>query len=219
MENFQKIEFRTLRANRKSNTGTIIIVTPMNNGDMMWEMAKLKEFNHDGKPTFDYGNKTKFGLSLLEASKLSIAINRSLGSPSRKQTIELPHLSAAVPKKITFAFKDTEDFYTKEKVAQMQVQVYHQPKNQNEQGENYNIYLNEEEMYVVKQFLDAQINPALRRVTAEAYRALLVEGDTNDYKEYTCELIENINNIVGGCNDENGHQRNGGQYEENNNEN
>lgn len=199
-EAFEKIEFRTLRASKKNNSGTVIIITPAASGDMIWEMAKLKGFNNNDKPNFDYDNKSVFGLSQFEAAKVSIVINRFLASCNRaKQSIEFPHLAAAVPKKITFTFSAVEDYTTKEKVPQMQVQVYHSPRNQNEQGENYNIYLNEEEMYVVKQFLDAQINPALRRVTAEAHRALkmdkdnnMFKEDTNKYKNYTCELIEKL---------------------------
>lgn len=201
-EEFEKIEFRTLRANKKSNTGTIIMVTPASSGDMIWEMAKLKGFNQNGNPNFDYNNKTVFGLGLFEASKVSIVINRFLASCNRpKQVIEFPHLTAKVPKKITFTFSTVEDFKTKEKVAQMQVNVIHPSKVENEVGENYNIYLNEEEMYVVKQFLDAQINPATKRMTAEAFRALKMDKDTNMYKEYTCDLIEKISATVGGGNE------------------
>ncbi|MGL4452415.1 MAG: hypothetical protein ACRCTZ_14680 [Sarcina sp.] len=201
-EVFEKIEFRTMRASKKSNTGTVIVITPAASGDMIWEMAKLKGFNQNDKPTFNYDNKTIFGLSQLEAAKISIVINRYLASCNRpKQSIEFPHLTAGTPKKITFTFSATEDFKTKEKVSQMQVNVFHPSNNQNQEGENYNIYLNEDEMYVVKQFLDAQINPALRRVTCEAFRSLKMDKDTNMYKDYTCGLIENVNNIVGGGNE------------------
>ncbi|MGL5716368.1 MAG: hypothetical protein ACRCXX_13630 [Cetobacterium sp.] len=199
MEVFEKIEFRTMRANRKNNTGTVIIVTPAGSGDMIWEMAKLKCFNQNDKPTFDYNNKTIFALGQLEAAKISIVINRYLASCNRpKQVVEFPHLTASTPKKITFTFSATEDFKTKEKVSQMQVNVLHPSNDPNEQGENYNIYLNEEEMYVVKQFLDAQINPALKRVNAEASRSLKMDKDTNLFKNYASNLIMNINNKIGG---------------------
>ncbi|MGL5311796.1 MAG: hypothetical protein ACRCX2_22760 [Paraclostridium sp.] len=158
-----KVEFRTLRSSKKSNTGNILIATQSKTGDIIFEMAKLKAFNEAGKPTFDYSKKTIFGLSDIEASKIALAMNRFLSNPGAyvnyyTKPISLQHHTASTPKNINFTFSLKENSEQKMD-GQLQVNVYHV----NDKS-NYNIYLNEEEIYALKAVLDSQINPTLKKM-------------------------------------------------------
>lgn len=162
-----KVEFRTLRSSKKTNTGNVFIATQSKSGDIIFEMAKLKAFNEAGKPTFDYANKTIFGLSDIEASKLALSIQRFLSNPSGyasyyNKPIVFPHMAAAKPKNITFTFSVKENAEKKIE-GQLQVNVYH-----TNDKSNYNIYLNEDEAYALKSVLDAQINPAMKKLAIQS---------------------------------------------------
>ncbi|MGL4989193.1 MAG: hypothetical protein ACRCX2_13225 [Paraclostridium sp.] len=177
------VEFRTLRSSKKSNTGTILIATQTQKGDILFEMAKLREFNNNGKPTFDYNNKCIFGLGDIEASKLELAITRFLFDPERyvqkwQEPIKFPHMASAKPKNISFTFSVRANMKGINE-GQMLVSV-----NQPGDGTSYQIYLNEEETNAIKHVLTAQINPALKRVASEY-------GRNENFKEEVKEYVNN----------------------------
>lgn len=187
------IEFRTLRASKRNNTGTVIIITPASSGDMIFEMANLLTFNDSGKPTFNYDKKTVFGLDNFEAARVSMAIGKFLSNPNRPiDKIELPHLETKIPKRINFNFSKIKDEKAQIERAQMQVSVYHDGTD-----DKYNIYLNEAEMYCVKQFLDSQINPSLKRITIESYNNREFREEDSQFKDLLYGIIEKIEGMIG----------------------
>ncbi|MGL6099105.1 MAG: hypothetical protein ACRC0G_05720 [Fusobacteriaceae bacterium] len=175
-----RIEFRTLRSSKKTNTGTVVIASQTNTGDILFEMAKLKSFNENGKPTFDYNNKSIFGLNDIEVAKIHLAIERFLFDPERyiqkwKKPISFPHMASAKPKNIGFTFSVREN-NEGIKEGQMLLNV-----SQINDKISFSIYMNEEEINAFKHVLEAQINPALKRVAIEYYRNEIVAEQLSAY--------------------------------------
>ncbi|MGL6130297.1 MAG: hypothetical protein ACRCZ9_01615 [Fusobacteriaceae bacterium] len=191
-----RIEFRTLRSSKVKNTGTVVIATQTPSGDILFEMAKLKGFNDNDKPTFDYSNKAIFGLGDIEAAKLQMAMERFLFDPERyvqkwKKAIVFPHRASAKPKDITFTFSVRPN---KEGVneGQMLLSVY-QPAD----SSNFSIYLNEEEVNALKHVLEAQINPALKRVAVEYHRNEQVMEQLSEYVKDGYNFRQFVSSNVG----------------------
>ncbi|MGL5125756.1 MAG: hypothetical protein ACRC6U_07175 [Fusobacteriaceae bacterium] len=173
MRKMEKIEFRTLRASKKTNKGTTIILTPSSTGDIVFEMALLKGFNENDKPTYDYSTKAVFSLGMIEASKVALSVNKFLLVPAKyAKKIEFNHSASKSPKKITFDLALNPNGEP-----QMQVNVY-----VTNESKAFNIYLNEEEMNCIRLFLESQVNPAQKYLNMLSGSSFKVEKENLDFK-------------------------------------
>lgn len=159
----QYVMFQTLRRG-KNNDGVCLQVMPTSTGDILFTMAHQYTVENN-LPKFDYKNAVKVGFSDLEAAKICLAIERQLMSGGYDDELKFPHIASKNPKNIIMKFSQFNN----------KVQCIFGIYPQNDKG--LTIFLNEEEMYVIKTNLQAQINLHSRKNMIELL-------DTRRFKEY-----------------------------------
>lgn len=166
--NNQYAVFQTIRRG-KNNDGVCFQLTATSSGDVLITLARQKGVVNN-LPEFDYQNSLKTGFSDLEASKISLMIQRQLMSGGFEAKLDFPHLNAVVPKNIQLKFTKYNE------KPQCSFAIY--PQNQN--AKPAIIYLTEEEMYILKINLDKQISVYDKKNMIEII-------DTRKFKEYMAE--------------------------------
>lgn len=159
----QYVMFQTLRKG-KNNDGVCLQITPTNSGDMLFTMARQYAVENN-LPKFDYQHSIKVGFSDLEAAKICLAIERQLMSGGYDDELKFPHMASKNPKNISMKFSQYNN------KPQCTFGIYPQ----NDRGAT--IFLNEEEMYIIKTNLQAQINLHSKKNMIELL-------DTRKFKEY-----------------------------------
>lgn len=155
--------FQTLRSSRKTGVGTCLQIAPTRNGNLIFTLAPQVAMDERGLPRFDYQNSQKFGFSDIEASRIALAISRQLMNPHEVE-LNFPHMASQTPKNIFLKFSMYNG------VLQGSLSV--KPQN----GNFISIFLNEDELNVIKINLESQIN-------LYSKKSMIEDVDTRLFKE------------------------------------
>jgi hypothetical protein len=167
-------EFRTLRRN-KSGVGSIVILSPTVDGTVIFQTAKQEGTTPDGKfPKFNYANKQFFAFNDLECAKIVRAIEKEFlffdtTGGTKETKLVFHHKASSDPKIISFSFS----------VYNNNIQCGLQVNNGNDKNKSTSIYINEEELEIIKEMLRQQYS-AKGQVDGYPSKVVFPDGTVKD---------------------------------------